>query len=81
MVEHLWAGWRIPYIESAEGSGIEVPAGMTLFEAILASDAPDHDTYILWRGTHAFALLNAYPYTSGHVQWSCRSEGSPRSAI
>jgi ATP adenylyltransferase len=40
---------------------------MTLFEAILHSGRPDDETHILWRGEHAFALLNRYPYTSGHV--------------
>ena len=40
---------------------------MTLFEAILHSGLPDDETYILWRGEHCFALLNAYPYTSGHL--------------
>lgn len=67
MVEHLWAGWRIPYIESGDGGGVDVPDGMTLFEAILHSDLPDEETFIVWRGEYCFALLNAFPYTSGHV--------------
>jgi len=71
MVEHLWAGWRMPYIRAGSGEGDEpsivIPEGMTLFEAILHSGRPDAETYILWRGDHSFALLNAYPYTSGHV--------------
>ena len=68
MVEHLWAGWRMPYIRSTpEDQPITIPDGMTLFEAILHSGQPDDETYILWRGEHSFALLNAYPYTSGHV--------------
>jgi diadenosine tetraphosphate (Ap4A) HIT family hydrolase len=28
---------------------------------------PDDETYILWRGETVFAILNAYPYTSGHL--------------
>ena len=67
MVEHLWAGWRIPYIEAGDGGGIDVPEGTTLFEAILHSDLPDEETFVVWRGEHCFALLNAFPYTSGHV--------------
>ncbi|NIR35713.1 MAG: HIT domain-containing protein [Actinobacteria bacterium] len=67
MVEHLWAGWRIPYIESGEAAGKGVPEGTTLFEAILASGRPDSETWIVWRGETCFALLNAYPYTSGHL--------------
>lgn len=70
MVEHLWAGWRIPYIESgavSHGDGVAIPEGHTLFEAILSSGLPDDESYILWRGETCFAVLNAYPYTSGHL--------------
>jgi ATP adenylyltransferase len=40
-----------------------------VFDAILASGQPDRETHILWRhpGGLAFAMLNAYPYTSGHL--------------
>ncbi len=67
MVAHLWAGWRIPYIQAGDGRGPDGPEGLTLFEAIFQSDQPDDQTFILWRGEHCFALLNAFPYTSGHV--------------
>ena len=64
----LWAGWRIPYIladedERSKGHGDD----LTLFEGIEQSELDDSITYVLWRGTHCFALLNAYPYTSGHL--------------
>ena len=64
MVDHLWAGWRMRYIR---GDADPIPEGKTLFEAILESGRPDEETFILWRGAHCFALLNAYPYTSGHL--------------
>jgi len=68
VVEHLWAGWRSHYIRSeGEDRDKEIRDGMTLFERILHSGLPDDETFILWRGAHSFALLNAYPYTSGHV--------------
>jgi len=70
VVEHLWAGWRMAYIQSGDaagGGGAEIPEGLTLFEAILQSDAPSSETFIVWRGNHCSALLNAYPYTSGHL--------------
>ena len=66
-LERLWAGWRIPYIQRGDGGGVEVPEGLTLFEAIFQSDRPDDETYILWRGETCYAILNAFPYTSGHV--------------
>lgn len=67
-MERLWAGWRIPYIladhdERAKGT---IP-GLSLFEGIEQSGLGDETTYILWRGDRCFALLNAYPYTSGHL--------------
>ena len=67
-IEQVWAGWRLPYIQSSpDERSAEIPAGKTLFEGIEQSGLPDHVTYITWRGEHCFALLNAYPYTSGHV--------------
>ena len=64
----LWAGWRIPYIlaDDDERSKGHVD-GRTLFEGIEQSGLGDEVTYVLWRGQHCFALLNAYPYTSGHL--------------
>jgi len=67
-MDRLWAGWRIPYIhadhdERARGA---VP-GLSLFEGIEQSGLDDETTYILWRGDHCFSLLNAFPYTSGHL--------------
>lgn len=71
MVEHLWAGWRSAYIQDLDQAederGIEVPPDKTLFEAIFEADLTDRDKYVLWTGEHCFALLNAFPYTSGHL--------------
>ena len=39
----------------------------TLFEAIEASGLPDEETFVVHRGAKCLALLNAYPYTSGHL--------------
>ncbi|MHB1928422.1 MAG: HIT family protein [Acidimicrobiales bacterium] len=69
MVEHLWAGWRSPYIEQATSDHPRADEGGCVFCRILASGAPDEETHILWRDPsgRALALLNAYPYTSGHL--------------
>lgn len=69
-MERLWAGWRAAYLEdlgAAERRADEPGDGRSLFESILAADRPDDETFILWRGTHCFSLLNLYPYTTGHV--------------
>jgi ATP adenylyltransferase len=61
----LWAGWRSAYIGGQE---VGPPPGEgSLFERILGASLPDRDTYVVWRGRGCSALLNAYPYTSGHV--------------
>jgi ATP adenylyltransferase len=68
MMTRLWAGWRIPYIESdTDQRARDVPPGMSLFEAIFNSELPDETSYVLWRGRRCFAMLNAFPYTSGHL--------------
>jgi ATP adenylyltransferase len=70
-LDHLWAGWRSTYIESVAGEDVAPPtAGSpdgdgSLFERILALS--DEDGYIVHRGPLCSVLLNAYPYTNGHV--------------
>ncbi len=64
----LWAGWRIPvYGADDDLRAQHIPDGMSLFEGIEQSDLADDVTYIVWRGETCFALLNAYPYNTGHV--------------
>ncbi len=43
------------------------PPGRTLFEKILASGRPDSETHLVWRGEKVFAMLNRFPYSTGHV--------------
>ena len=64
-LEHLWSGWRSQYIESVSAG----PRPDCVFCAILSSGLPDTDTHILWRhpGGGVIAILNAYPYASGHL--------------
>ena len=66
-LDRLWAGWRTTYID--EVATAPEPAGGAdecLFER-LAAVTPDDDGLILARNEHAFAVMNAYPYTSGHL--------------
>lgn len=63
-MERLWASWRAVYLENPGACDAE--AG-SVFSRILASGLGDDETYIVWRGATVFAILNRYPYTSGHV--------------
>ena len=60
--EALWAPWRMEYISKADETNRE----KDLFVALPAME-DDEAAHILYRGEHAFVLLNAYPYTSGHL--------------
>ena len=50
-----------------EGRNATDAGEQTLFEAIEASGLPDEETFVVHRGPKCLALLNAYPYTSGHL--------------
>ena len=69
----VWAGWRLAPLKGETADGVPHirpvrPApGLSLFETIDQSGLPDDETYVLWRGDRVFALLNVYPYTSGHL--------------
>lgn len=71
-MDHLFAGWRIGQGPGVGGDGLPhadlgPEPGLTLFETIEQSDLPEEQTYILKRRSRTFAILNVYPYTSGHV--------------
>ncbi|HET8931527.1 MAG TPA: HIT domain-containing protein [Acidimicrobiales bacterium] len=70
-IDRIWAGWRSTYIESvSDGEGLQLEPdadGRSLFERIYESGEPDEVTHIVWHGERCFAILNAYPYGSGHL--------------
>jgi ATP adenylyltransferase len=67
-LEQLWAGWRHEYVAAA---GAAARAGTTdevcVFCRIAASGDPSPDNGVVWRGPLTLAVLNAYPYASGHL--------------
>lgn len=65
---HLWAGWRSAYIDAVsepEDTSLEPDDTGSLFERILR--LPDDEAFVVYRGVTCSVLLNAYPYTSGHL--------------
>jgi ATP adenylyltransferase len=68
VLERLWNGWRTTYVSSmAEEGDIPEPDGRSVFTRILASGLSDEEANIVHRGGTCFAILNAYPYATGHV--------------
>ncbi|MDQ2728546.1 MAG: HIT domain-containing protein [Actinomycetota bacterium] len=69
-LDRLWAGWRHDYINATTEPGDhDGPQPGCVFCRILASGAPDTETHVVWRHGRGevVALLNAYPYASGHL--------------
>ena len=59
MTRPLWAPWRLEYVGSAdEQEGC-------IF--CLAVEGDDEEGFVVRRGDRAFALLNKFPYASGHL--------------
>lgn len=72
-LDRLWAGWRSVYMDEVtadDGTGLAGPDG-SIFTRILrsvdAGELTDETAYIVHRGDASFAILNAYPYGTGHL--------------
>ena len=59
MPKQLWAPWRLEYVGSADEQ-----EGCIFCRAL---DLPDDDGLVVYRGERVFALLNRFPYASGHL--------------
>jgi ATP adenylyltransferase len=58
-VDVIWTPWRMEFIMGEKPS-----------ECIFCAkpgESRDRENYILYRGQHAFIILNAYPYNNGHL--------------
>jgi len=62
MMERLWAPWRMEYIGSSREGKDE---GCLFCEKPKEGD--DEKALILARSEKSFAMLNAFPYNSGHL--------------
>jgi ATP adenylyltransferase len=61
----MWNGWRSSYVSSI-GPPPEQGEG-SVFTQILGSGMADTEAHIVHRGPTCFAILNAYPYGTGHT--------------
>jgi len=60
----MWAGWRDRYVQ--EAGTVASPAGTGCLFCALPAGA-DEDALVLERTGTTFTVMNAFPYTSGHV--------------
>ena len=59
-MDYLWTPWRYTYVSNADKID-----GCVFCERVKWND--DRKALIVHRGEHCFIILNAFPYTSGHV--------------
>ena len=59
-MDFLFTPWRYAFVTSADKA-----SGCLFCEVLRAGD--DEKAFIVHRDKHCFIILNAYPYTSGHV--------------
>lgn len=58
--QRLWTPHRMVYIQQGDPGHHDCPF-------CVAPSLSDEDALIVARGTHAYALLNLFPYNSGHL--------------
>jgi ATP adenylyltransferase len=58
-MERLWAPWRLTYLEAPPDDG-----GCVF---CTKPELSDEEALIVHRGEHCYAVLNLYPYGSGHL--------------
>ncbi|MDQ7843587.1 MAG: HIT domain-containing protein [Armatimonadota bacterium] len=58
-MRHLWAPWRLEYIQAEKSAGC-------IF-CLAAAGIDREDSLVVAHSRRAFVLLNLYPYNSGHV--------------
>lgn len=64
-LEHLWNGWRSEYVTGAVGNSSD--PSKSVFTQILESGLSDDEAFIVHRSSMCFVILNAFPYSSGHL--------------
>jgi ATP adenylyltransferase len=64
-MERIWAGWRNDYVSGV--ANVAPVAGECVFCAVFAADADDRDRLVVHRSELVVAMLNLYPYGSGHM--------------
>jgi len=61
MAERLWAPWRMEFV------GRDEPADEGCLFCRVRAEERDEENLLLWRGGRVLLMLNAFPYTNGHL--------------
>jgi ATP adenylyltransferase len=64
-VKTLWAPWRAEYIYSAVSQNSTARRHCLFCNLLKAKD--DRGNLMLYRGRHAFVVMNRFPYNNGHL--------------
>jgi len=59
-LEIIWTPWRYEYVNSVDESD-----GCIFCEK--SKEENDRENLVVYRGRHCFAILNLFPYTTGHI--------------
>ena len=62
-MERLWAPWRMRYIENADNDD-------GCIFCTKPAENEDAENLIVLRGEYAFIIMNAFPYSNGHLMVS-----------
>jgi ATP adenylyltransferase len=64
-MQRLWSPWRMTYVTKSGGEGQSHADRGIFIEALETADDPD--SLVVYRGRHAFVVMNLYPYNTGHM--------------
>src|SRR4051812_13501191 len=74
-LESIWAAWRSEYIAGTVSRPVTTDAESCLFCRL--QQGADDEMLVLERTPHTFTVMNAFPYTNGHVMVApLRHEGA-----
>jgi ATP adenylyltransferase len=62
-MEHLWAPWRMAYIDA----NAEKEQGCVFCVKPAQGQEQDKENLVLYRGERCFVLMNLFPYNNGHL--------------
>ena len=63
-LDRIWNGWRAQYVQRDSHAQ---RTDVSVFTEILQSGLSDEECFIVHRGKECFVIMNAFPYSTGHI--------------